>query len=156
MSKREEQPPLRIRPGSSRILALFLLAAHGAALAVVFAIPLDWYWRIWLAAAVLGGLVYSLAARVLFLVPWACREATWRSDGTWILVLVSGGQIEPRLLPSSYVTQRLLVLNFRCGRWRSRSMVLLSDALDSDLLRRLRVRLRLRGAKGGSGADVLA
>jgi len=77
------------------------------------------------------------------LIPWAGREAIWEPDGTWILTLVSGQQIEARLLPSTFVTPGLSVLNLRCGRWRSRAMVLLPDSLDPDLLRRLRVRLRL-------------
>ena len=125
-------------------------------LAVVFAIPLSWSWRAALAAVVLLSLFYAIGAQVLFLVPWAGREAVWRSDGSWTLILVSGEQMEVRLSPSTYVTQRLLVLNFRCGRWWLPAMVIVSDALDPDLLRRLRVRLRLWGAAGKSGTNDLA
>lgn len=118
--------------------------------------PLDWYWRAGLSALVLASLAYALGAQVLLVVPRAVREAIWRSDGTWTLTLVSGEQVEARLLPSTFVLPRLLVLNFRRGRWRSRAMVLLPDALDSDLLRRLRVRLRLRGMADTSDTDPLA
>ena len=156
VSKESEQPPLRIRPGHSRLLAVFLLVTHALALAVVFAVPLSGYWRVGLAAVVLLSLSHAIGAQVLFLVPWAGREAVWRSDGTWTLTLVSGEQTDARLLPSTYVTQRLLVLNFRRGRWRSSAMVIVPDALDPDLLRRLRVRLRLWGAAGKSSTSDFA
>ena len=153
-SKHRERPLLRIRPRPSRQLAAFLLVAHGAALAVVFAIPLEWYWRALLALAVVGGFAHALSAHVLYLAPWAVREVTWDSDGTWALTLVSGERVVARLLPSTYVTVRLLVLSFRQGRWRHRALVLAADALEPNLLRRLRVRLRLTGAERAAGTDV--
>lgn len=132
------------------------MATHGTALAVAIAIPLDWYWRAGLAVAVLASLVNAMAMQVLFMAPSALREATWKSDGAWILTLVSGEQIEARLLPSTFVTPRLVLLNFRRGRWRSRTMVIPPDALDADLLRRLRVRLRLYGAEEDANTDATA
>lgn len=156
MSKHRERPPLRIRPKPSRRLAVFLLAGHLAALAVVFATPVDWYWRVGLVVSVLAGLAYGIGAQVLYLFPWGVREATWGSNGTWALVLVSGERIEARLLPSTYVSGRLQVLNFKAGRWRRRTLVLLPDALDPDLLRRLRVRSRLEGVGSVSDTDALA
>lgn len=143
--KHRRRPPLRIRPRSSRRLAAFLLTTHGAALAVALGLPLDWYLRVGFAVAVLLALAYSAAVHILFLVSSAVREATWGSDGVWTLTLVSGEQREARILPSTYVTGNLLVLNFRRGRWWSRSLVLLPDSLDANLLRRLRARLRLAG-----------
>lgn len=154
MSKHRERPPLTIRPGASRRLAFFLLVVHGAVLAVAFAIPLDWYWRVVLVAVLLSGFLYALGVHFLYLVPWAVREATWGADGTWILTLVSGERVDARLLPSTYVTASLLVLNFRCGRWQYRALVMLPDALDANLLRRLRARLRLAVAEHNANADA--
>jgi toxin CptA len=151
-----ERPPLRIRPERSLFLAVFLLGAYGAAFAVVFTIPLGWYWRAALAAMVLAGLLYAVVARVLLLAPWVVREATWRPDGVWSLTLVSGEQVEARLQPSSFVSPILILLNFRCRRWRSCSLVLPPDCLDPDLLRRLRARLRLEGTGDRSDDDALA
>jgi toxin CptA len=135
-------------------LAVFLLVVHGAALAVVFAIPLEWYWRALLGTAVVAGLAHALGTHVLYVAPRAVREATWDSDGTWTLTLVSGEREEASLLPSTYVTARLLVLSFRCGQWRHRALVLTADALEPNLLRRLRVRLRLTGAERTADTDV--
>ena len=104
----------------------------------------------------LANLANALGTQVLFLMPWAGREAIWEPDGTWTLILVSGQQIEARLLPSTFVTPGLLILNLRYGHRRSRAMVLLPDTLDPDLLRRLRVRLRLWGTLDRSGTDASA
>jgi toxin CptA len=136
-------------------LAAFLLLVHCASLAAVLAVPLDWYWRAGLACLVLGGLAFAIGAHVLYLVPWAVREANWASDGTWHLTMASGDSVEARLLPSTYVTGPLLVLGFRCGGWlaRARSLVLLPDSVDADVLRRLRVRLRLDGMAPRRDAD---
>jgi hypothetical protein len=117
---------------------------------------LGWYWRAALAAMVLAGLLYAVVAQVLLLAPWVVREATWRPDGVWILTLVSGEQVEARLQPSSFVSPILILLNFRCRRWRSCSLVLPPDCLDPDLLRRLRARLRLEGTGDRSDDDALA
>ncbi|MCG6862996.1 MAG: hypothetical protein LJE70_17230 [Chromatiaceae bacterium] len=156
MRSNRGRQPLRIRPRFSRLLTVFLSAIHGAALILVFAIPLDWYWQAGIATLVISGFVYAMGDQVLFMVPWAVREATWRSDGTWTLTLVSGEQIEARLLASTFVSLRLLVLNFRCGLWYSRTVVLAPDALDAQLLRRLRVQLKLRGIANNSGSDALS
>ncbi|MCB2263374.1 MAG: hypothetical protein LGR52_10655 [Candidatus Thiosymbion ectosymbiont of Robbea hypermnestra] len=152
MSGNQELPPLRIRPRPSRILAVLLLVTHGAALSALVALPLDWYWRVGLGALVIASLVDTLGTQVLFTIPRGVREAIWGADGTWTLILVSGERVEARLLPSTLVTTRLLVLNFRCGLWRFRALTLPPDALAPDLLRRLRVRLRLWGAADRSDA----
>ena len=147
MSKQIERPPLYLRPGSSRRLLLFLLVAHGSALALIATLTLDWWWRAVLAAAVLSGLAYSCAADVLYRLPWGVREALWAPDGSWTLTLVSGRELEATILPATFSSTWLVVLNFRCGRWPWCSLPLFPDALDADQLRRLRVRLRLEGVK---------
>lgn len=154
--RREERVALRIRPRPSRLLGVFLLSTHLLALAAVFAIPLQWYWTAALTVLVLAGLAYSAGVHLLYRVPWAVREVLWTGDGTWVLTLVSGAGAEARLLPSTYVTGKLVVLNFRRGRFRSCTLVIAADALAPDLLRRLRVRLRMEGARNGAGTDAPA
>ena len=144
MSKPTERPPLRIRPRASARLAVFLLLAHGVALGVIAGLPLDWSWRLVLVGAVVLGLAHACAGHLLYWLPWVPREAVWQSDGRWTLTLVSGREVEPRLLASSYVSASLVVLNFRCRRPPLCSLVLLPDSLDREPLRRLRARLRLQ------------
>jgi len=156
MTRSVERPALVIRPGVSRRLALFVLAAHGLTLAVVVHLPLPLSGRTGLALAVLVGLALSLGGPVRHLWPWSVREAVWHPDGTWSLTLVKGGAQDGRLLGSTYVSPALVALNFRCGRWRTRSLILMPDNLEPDLLRRLRVRLWLEGARLGKAAVAVS
>jgi toxin CptA len=147
MSREVERPPLDLRPRPSSRLAFLLLVIHAAAAAVAVALPLDWPWRVLLLSAVLLSGAYLTAGHWLRRLPWSVREALWQPDGAWTLTLGSGRQVEARLLPSTYVSPVLVVLNFRRSGWRPCSLVLFPDALDPDLLRRLRVRLRLAGGR---------
>jgi hypothetical protein len=151
MSRHRELPPLRVRPGVSLRLAAYLSAVHALALAAVLLLPLGGAPRAALAAAVLAGLAAGLAGPVLHRTPWTLREALWQADGTWSLKLASGRTLEGKLLPSTYVGQWLVLLAFRCGRVRTCCLPLLADNLDADVLRRLRVRLRLAAERRSPG-----
>jgi toxin CptA len=173
MKPDRERPPLIIRPGVSRRLRLIVLGLYGLTLPVVLLLPLAWPWRTLLVATLLIGLVGSLGGAVGHRWPWAPRQAIWHAEGHWTLTLGDGRELPARLLATTYVTPALLILNFRLGTgeggasprglaswgraiahpatllpWSIRSLVLLPDNLDPDLLRRLRVRLRLEGYPG--------
>jgi toxin CptA len=106
-----------------------------------------------MAAAVLLGLAYGLCGPVMHRFPWCLREAVWRGDGGWALIFAGGRELEGRLLPATYVGVSVVVLAFRCGRIRACFLPLCSDNLDPDLMRRLRVRLRLTGAAKWQGSE---
>lgn len=89
----------------------------------------------------------EVAAHVLHSVPWAIREALWDGEGVWTLYFASGTHCTATLEPDSLVTIPLIVLNFRIDSWRWRSLILTTDNCDQEVLRRLRVRLRLEGAQ---------
>jgi toxin CptA len=74
----------------------------------------------------------------------APRRVICQPDGGWLLQ-DHHGQMQPaRLLPSSYLHPRLVILNFALDqRPRRRNLVLCPDSLDAQTLRQLRVRLRL-------------
>lgn len=150
MAKHAERPPLRIRPGASRWLAAFLLATHAGVLVLICLLPLGVLPRSALLVAVLLGFVHAVGAQVVHRLPWSLREAVWQADGTWLLTLVSGRELTGQILPTTYVSTTLVVLAFRCGRLRTCALVLLPDSLDADLLRRLRVRLRLSGTRAAA------
>jgi len=102
---------------------------------------------------ILLALVWLLWAQVLGRAPWSIREAVWDQQG-WRLLLVDGRVRDARLAPSSYVGVSLVILNLRIGRLGRRSLVLTPDRIDADLLRRLRVRLRLEGTLDPSQAAL--
>jgi len=60
MSGQQERPLLSIRPGSSRILATFLVTIHVAALWVVMALLVGWPWRLGLGVLVVASLTEGL------------------------------------------------------------------------------------------------
>ena len=151
MGSHDEQPPLVIRPGFSRLLAGLVLVTHLGALAVAAMLPVAWPWRLGLGVSIFLSLGYNWATHVQPLHPWALFEAVWEADGTWTLTRLSGDAVTATLLPSTFVAVGMVVLNLRCSRFRTYSLVLLRDGLDPDLLRRLRVRLRLHEADDSSG-----
>ena len=71
-------------------------------------------------------------------------------DGRWLLQDQRGEMCQARLLPSSYLHPKLVILNFSLERFpRRRSLVLCPDSLDAQTLRQLRVRLRTMSHPGG-------
>lgn len=142
MADHHRQAPLLLRPRLSRRLAAFIVLTHAGALACILALPVAWTWRVaGLGLVALSGL-WQGWTHLWPRAPWAVREALCGEDG-WELTLGSGRRVQARLAPSTYVGPRLVVLNFQGPAWRRCSLVLLPDALDPDLLRRLRSRLRL-------------
>lgn len=140
--------PLRLRPGRSSRLAAFLLLVHSLAVAVLTATALPLWVRLGLVLALVASLIHGHALHVARDWPWAITGAVWDELGLWRLTLASGRTLEAELLSDSFVTLPLVVLNFRTGPWWSRrSLVLASDAMDREMLRKLRVRLKLEYAR---------
>lgn len=129
-----------LRP--SRILALALTLMAGAALVCAWiSLPglalvpvtagISLAWASYLAQALQRG---KRAARALELGEQGL--ARWQ-DG-------SGHWQETEILPSSYASNWLVVVNMGGSGWRGRSLVLLPDCAAAEELRRLRVWLRWR------------
>jgi len=73
------------------------------------------------------------------------KSVCWR-DEFWYLRVDNGTEYIAQLLPSSYVSRWLVVVNLRVTDlpWHSRnvSLLFLPDNIDKELFRRLRIRLR--------------
>lgn len=107
---------------------------------------MTWWAQGLLLLALLISLGYGLATHARRFAPWAVRSAQQNAAGAWTLELVSGVEIgSARLLPTGFTGQQVAVLNFRTGRLRHRTLVLASDAIDSEALRRLRTGEGYRG-----------
>ena len=129
-----------LRP--SRVLALSLTAVAGAAAActwislpplafapVAAGIALAWAWHL---------------ARVLQRGPGSVRALELAAQGNARWQDGSGQWHEAEILPSSYVSGWLVVVNLSGGGGRRRSLVLLPDCIVAEEMRRLRVWLRWR------------
>ncbi len=136
--------PLNLELGPSRWLAALLVVAHGGALGLLVLLPLAWWWRIFLAGALLLSLGLTLNRHALRRGERAITRLVWDSDDTWLLIHADGKEQRAQLKPGSYVSPWLVLLNFGGGRFGGQqSVVLLADALDAESLRKLRARLQM-------------
>jgi toxin CptA len=148
MSDHRVQPPIRLLPAFSRRLAALVLLTHGAALAAALALPGPWRLA---AIGVTLSLAYHWWVHVARRAPWSVASATWDADGRWQVVQRRGREIEARLSPATFVSTWLVVLSLRSGALGRIPLPLFPDALDPEVLRRLRVRLRLEGGRQPAG-----
>ena len=133
-------------------LTIFLFVAHTLAAVAVTAVPLPLWVKLGTGLLVALSLVRGFRLHIARNTARAISSVLWDEMGVWKLTLASGESLDARLLPDSVVTLPLIVLNFKTNsRWRSRSLVLSSDAVDADLLRKLRVRLKLEYGKETNG-----
>lgn len=130
---------LALRPSRALALALTLMAATALACA-------------WISLPALA--FAPIAAGIVLAWGWHCAQALqWGAGAARALELGTQGGVrledgrgawqEAEMLPDSYVSGWLIVMNMTNGG-RRRSLVLLPDAASAEDLRRLRVWLRWR------------
>lgn len=145
---KESNSTLRIKPESSVRLSLFIYGTHFTALAVTLFLPIALQLQLAILILIAISLIHALRTHVLRTNGYAIQSAEWDGGGEWTLFMASGKRVPAQLRASSYVQPWLVVLNFSTGRFSTNSLILVPDAIDPDLLRRLRVRLRLSGSCG--------
>jgi len=134
--------PLRFSVKATVQTALWvLLPSVFVALTVLVFTPWPWYE---LCGVIL--LIVSVAMYVLQLHYWQSKASSVLAlnqddQQQWALQTAQGWQLA-ELLPSSFVSSWLMVLNFQ-GEQGRLTVILPADSLDSDSFRRLRVRIRL-------------
>jgi len=127
------------------MLLIFVLTAHISALGVVSLLPLELWLQLLILLAVTVSLIQAFRTHLLYSSSAAIRSVEWNGDGEWMLFTAAGDELAAQLKTSSYVQPWFVVLNFSISRFGRRSLILLPDAVDPELLRQLRVRLRLLG-----------
>ncbi len=147
MSSPKYASPLVLKPETSRIFIGLFSIAHLGAMAAVLPLAFSWIIKIGLLILLAVSLFIVLRGKGLANV----NTLTWKEGGEWALELNDGTQYETYLLPSSYVSAWLVVLNYnKAENQRSRSVALFRDALDEESFRRLRVRLGVEGKENDS------
>ena len=138
MSSPKYASPLVLQPKTSRLLICLVMVAHVGAMLIVVLVNLYWALKLVLLVVLAVSLVFFLRGKGL----GNLSSLTWKDGGEWVLELDGDKQYEMQLLPSSYVSPWLVVLNFRAAEeHKGKSVVLFRDALDPESFRRLRVRL---------------
>jgi|GEM_PF-2179143 len=160
MSSKKFEPPLHIELAPSKWLLISLLAIHlGAVLLTIF-MEISTVIKLVLITLLLASLLVSLGKSgwvntLPVPVPsWTLLRwqyvplLTWQSDNDWHISTRNGQAVLAQLLPSSTCHGSFAALNFRTDqiRWWDRyiSVVIFADAIDQEVFRQLRVRLRTR------------
>jgi hypothetical protein len=138
MSSPKYASPLVLKPKTSRVFIGLFSAAHLGAIFAVLLLDLSLEIKISLLILIAISMFVVLRGKGLA----NMETLTWKEGGEWALELSDGTQYETHLLPSSYVSTWLVVLNFnKAENQRTRSVTLFRDALDPKSFRQLRVRL---------------
>ncbi len=148
-----EQPrlyaPLSIQPSRSRVLAFCIVSSHAGALAGALLATLPSWLALVISLALGLSCLDAFRTHVWRTAPRALVAAWWDEQGQWSLLDAQGRRQNARLLGGSFVSVRLVILGFRLRYpWQRRYLVLIWDGLDAEVLRKVRVRLRLESAKG--------
>ena len=143
MSSNKYATPLRLELHTSRLLLILLLFAHGGALLLCLSPAFFPFVRLVFILFVGLSLLFVYRRFYSANIP---KSLVWDEDGIWRLRGQNGTWQEAELLPESYVSPYLVILNLRYldGR-RCPAQVLFYDSLDNESFRRLKVRLRLEG-----------
>lgn len=146
MSSAKFAQPLRLKPKPSRILMALLVAGHLGAMAVLVPLDLSLPIKIVIGVMLLVSLVVAWRKQPGQVAEGGVQTLTWQTDSEWLLETLDGEQFKATLHESTYVHPWLVVLNFRAENKPSLlSFTLAPDALDAEIFRDLRVRLKMAG-----------
>ena len=142
MSSKRFAPALVIRPQTSYFLGAIILLAHILAAALLWPLYEQFGLKI---LVLLPLLLYSGFKSFVHDVIRKGRTSIicirCASDDRWQLEQLDGRQINASLEKDSYVHPRLIILKFLTEDKKKIAVPLLSDSADSEILRKLRVRL---------------
>ena len=142
-------PILKISLRPSRILTAILVAAHGGAIAVVALVAMPLWLKLMAIAALAVSLVAAVRRAALLLAPGSVVAIEIGLDDSLSIQTRRGSRIgECEVLASTYVAGFLAIINLREPETRAvRHVIVLTDSIDGEDFRRLRVWLRWkRGA----------
>jgi hypothetical protein len=140
------QPPLHLSAAVSRWLAGFILATHFlAGLVLVFMPTLPWWLGLLLCVPVGFSLRHFWRLHIARSHQDSVLDATFYSVDNWRVHTVGGSKFA-HLDDSSFLQPWLCVLNLWTQRGKVHTLILLPDSLPSDVLRRLRVRVKFSTA----------
>ena len=130
-----------LAPKPSHSLALFLLAAHALAFVAAWANLLELWLKLLLSVSVALSLWHVFKERAN---SHEIAGLQLKPDGSWMLRLSSGDDIEAKILGSSIANPWFVLLHLQTENKRY-SMLIPRDSLEPDDFRRLRVALVVVG-----------
>jgi toxin CptA len=141
---------LRAEIRASVKLASALIIAHAAAIVLAAAVLPNSAWTLGLCAVLVLNAGWTIWRHALLKHSGSAVALEFRDEAECNARLRSGQWLKCQILPSTYVTPLLIVLNLaHGGSWFARHVVIFPDSIAPDIHRRLRV--RLRWSKSASG-----
>lgn len=142
-AKRAPMPTQRIAIAPSVRLAAWLCATHLVAAAAAWIVPAPPWVKAPVVIAIGVSLIFHLARSAALHAPEAIVALEIRDDGAVALQTRRGEWLDCELLPTSFVSRNLTIINLRpLGRRRARHVILVPDNVDARDFRRLRTWLR--------------
>ena len=134
---------LNIRLKPSGYLTLLLSAVHAIAIGLFLILPLPIWLKVAATLALCTSLVFYLRRNARLAAPNSIIALELEEDCTCAIETRSGGRVDCILLPTSYVSASLTILNVKASdELLARHVVILPDAINSEDFRKLRVFLR--------------
>ena len=134
---------LNIRLKPSGYLTLLLSAAHTIAIGLVLALPLPIGLKLVTTLVFCVSLVFYLKRNARLAAPNSIIALEIIEDCACAIETRSGKRLDCILLPTSYVSASLTILNLKAdGEMLARHVVILPDSIDPEDFRKLRVLLR--------------
>ena len=137
-----------IKLSPSLWLAGTLTAMHGMALTLIWLLPFDLWLKITAVLLLLASLIYHVRRDAMRTSRNAILALQFSPECRCSAQIGSGDWFDAQLLPTSFVSPYLTILNLRFDHARLvKHVVILPDAIDAEQFRRLRVLLRWRCGK---------
>ena len=134
---------LNIRLKPSGYLTLLLSAAHTIAICLVLALPLPIGLKLVTTLVFCVSLVFYLKRNARLAAPNSIVALEIMEDCACAIETRSGKRLDCILLPTSYVSASLTILNLKAdGEMLARHVVILPDSINPEDFRKLRVLLR--------------
>lgn len=119
----------------------WLYFIHLGIIPLLFVTSLEWYFCLLLVILVLFSLYHNLCIHVYQSASSSILRVLVNDENEWWITMANGKTCQAELLPVNLVHARLIILGFRCAG-KTAYAILTPNAGNSDILRRLRVRMR--------------
>lgn len=147
MSYDTYKSPLTLIPRLSLHLVAFIAGLHSiAVMFVLFFFPAPLVYKFYLIAVIGLSSVYTYRLHIQKQLENSIQQVLLTVDNQWEVTLAkSTERVKAILLPSSMVNRHLVILNFKLCSSKVCTLILAKNAIDRELARKLRTRIRVMG-----------
>lgn len=144
MSSKKYASPLRFNISASNQLISLLFLLHFISLILLFFLPLPIFFLIVSGIFFIVSGIYTIKFHGLKNLPTSIVSVVWADDAEWLLFDKRGKKTRANLDGNSFIHPWCTVLVFKQKKhFFSKNLILISDNIDKDDFRRLRVRLKI-------------